>query len=169
MGLGALLQLGVGVGAEVGVGTGLRVGLGLGMHSCGSWAGYYSPHPHPNPNPDPNPNPNPSTSPNPGGGWLLLPLTLTPTPTLTLTRTRIPTRTPTQVGWLLLSLTDPMAPPGPVLEAVLSKGGEVAPISPYISRVAPLDLPCSSLRSPLYLPRAPYWRPCSARAVRSPG
>jgi len=30
-----------------------------------------------------------------------------------------------QVGWLLLSLTDPMGPPGPVLEAVLSAGGEV--------------------------------------------
>ena len=31
-----------------------------------------------------------------------------------------------QVGWLLLSLTDPMGPPGPVLEAVLSAGGEVS-------------------------------------------
>lgn len=30
-----------------------------------------------------------------------------------------------QVGWLLLSLTDPMGPPGPVLEAVLQQGGEV--------------------------------------------
>ena len=32
----------------------------------------------------------------------------------------------TKVGWLLLSLTDPMGPPGPVLEAVLSAGGEVS-------------------------------------------
>mgnify|MGYP006078545211 FL=1 len=34
------------------------------------------------------------------------------------------------MGWLLLSLTDPMGPPGPVLEAVLSAGGEVSS-TPY--------------------------------------
>ena len=73
----------------------------------------------------------PSPLPHVQVGWLLLSLTDRPhsyylTFSLSYYLTILLSNYLTKVGWLLLSLTDPMGPPGPVLEAVLSAGGEVS-------------------------------------------